>query len=111
MNLIQSHRFFKVRMKLWLYLAICGGMNFNAWTQIAEVSPQVRRSWEDDYTSLKTTLTKPPQQVELSQTGENRPDVAHIQSLIWRRPNPRGGCFARTQALLIISKPFLKHPI
>jgi hypothetical protein len=66
-----------------------------------EVSADVRQSWEDDYASLKAALSKRDNRYALLQTGEQRTDVAHIQSLLWESDRtPADVALRRTAALL-----------
>ena len=47
------------------------------------VPRDIRQSWEDDYASLKAALSKRDNRYALLRTGDERKDVAHIQSLLW----------------------------
>src|SRR5512140_1732214 len=47
---------------------------------VAEASPDVLQSWEDDFASLKVALSKRDNRYALLRKGEERKDVAHIQS-------------------------------
>ena len=83
-------------------------------TSAAEASPDVRgpqtpsiafgglrQSWEDDYASLKAALSKRDNRYALLRTGEQRTDVAHIQSLLWESDRtPADVALRRTAALL-----------
>ena len=68
---------------------------------VAETAPDVRQSWEDDYASLKAALSKRDNPYALLRTGEERKDVAHIQSLLWESDRtPADVALRRTEALL-----------
>jgi len=69
--------------------------------ELPAVSPEVRQSWEDDYASLKAALSNRNNRYALLRTGDERKDVAHIQSLIWRVIElRRTSLYRRTEALL-----------
>jgi hypothetical protein len=77
----------------------------------AEAAPDVRQSWEDDYASLKAALSKRDNRYALLKTGEERKDVAHIQSLIWESDRtPADVALRRTAALLQHLKGLSKAP-
>jgi hypothetical protein len=68
---------------------------------VAEMAPDARQSWEDDYVSLKAALGKRDNPYALLRPGEERPDVAHIQSLLWESDRtPADVALRRTAALL-----------
>jgi hypothetical protein len=70
-------------------------------TPAAEASPDVRQSWEEDYASLKTALSKRDNPYALLRPDEERKDVAHIQSLLWESDRtPADVALRRTAALL-----------
>jgi hypothetical protein len=95
----------------WIVIAACS-LSSNAWAEsagtgpgssapAAEASPDVRQSWEDDYASLKAALSNRDNPYALLRTGEERQDVAHIQSLLWENDRtPADVALRRTAALL-----------
>ena len=67
----------------------------------AEVSPEVRQSWEEDYASLKAALRQRDNPHALLRPGEERKEVADIQSLYWESDRtPADVALRRTAALL-----------
>jgi len=76
----------------WTVIAV-HSLSLNGWAEpsgigpgssarVVEVSADVRQSWEHDCASLKAALSKRDNRYALLKTGEERPDVAHIQSLL-----------------------------
>lgn len=75
------------------------------------VSPEVRRSWEDDYVSLRAALAKRDNPHALLKAGEVRNDVADVQSLLWEGDRtPTDVALRRTEALLRHLKTMPKAP-
>jgi hypothetical protein len=73
--------------------------------------PDVRQSWEDDYASLKTALSKRDNPYALLKPGADRKDVAHVQSLLWETDRtPADVALRRTEALLQHLKSLPKAP-
>ncbi|MHB1309255.1 MAG: hypothetical protein ACYC23_19425, partial [Limisphaerales bacterium] len=67
----------------------------------AEVSPEVRQSWEEDYASLKVALRQRDNPHALLRPGEERKEVADLQSLYWESDRtPADVALRRTAALL-----------
>lgn len=96
---------------LWIILGACL-LSIDAWAEssgvgpgplapIAEASPDVRQSWEDDYASLKAALSKRDNHYALLKTGEERPEVAHVQSLVWESDRTGADVALRRTAALL----------
>ncbi len=99
------------RATLWIVLAAhalsthvlaeSAGIENGSSGPAAETSPDVRQSWEDDYASLKAALSKRDNPYALLRTGDERNDVAHVQSLVWESDRtPADVALRRTEALL-----------
>lgn len=67
----------------------------------AAVSSDVRQSWEDDYASLKAALSRRDNPYALLRRGEERRDVAHIQSLLWESDRTAADVALRRTAALL----------
>lgn len=94
-----------------LVLAESSGIGAGSSAPAAEASPDIRQSWEDDYASLKAALSKRDNRYALLKTGDERKDVAHIQSLIWESDRtPADVALRRTEALLQYLKGLSKAP-
>ena len=94
-----------------LALAELGGIGPGSPAPAAEASADVRQSWEDDYASLKAALSKRDNRYALLRTGDDRKDVAHIQSLLWESDRtPADVALRRTDALLQHLKNLPKAP-
>ena len=75
--------------------------SLGAWAQAAGESPEVRRSWEEDFASLQAALAKRDNPYYLLKSGQIRTDVANIQSLLWETDRtPADVALRRTEALL-----------
>jgi len=98
-------------MTFWIAIAACllscaglaapAEIGPNSSTPAMEVSPDVRQSWEDDYASLKAALSKRDNPHALLRTGEERRDVAHIQSLLWESDRTAADVALRRTAALL----------
>jgi hypothetical protein len=94
-----------------LALAESVGVGPGVAASVAEAAPDVRQSWEDDYASLKAALSKRDNRYALLRKGEERKDVAHIQSLLWESDRtPADVALRRTAALLQHLKGLPKAP-
>jgi hypothetical protein len=82
-------------------LAESAGIGPGSSAPAAETSPDVRQSWEDDYASLKVALSKRDNRYALLRTGEERQDVAHIQSLLWESDRTGADVALRRTAALL----------
>jgi len=92
-------------------LAESAGIGPGSSAPTAEASPDVRQSWEDDYASLKAALSQRDNRYALLRTGDERKDVAHIQSLLWESDRtPADVALRRTAALLQHLKGLPKAP-
>lgn len=79
--------------------------------ELRATSPGVRQSWEDDYASLKSALSKRDNPYALFKAGDERKDVAHVQSLLWQTDRtPADVALRRTEALLQFLKGVPKAP-
>ena len=77
----------------------------------AEASSDVRQSWKDDYASLKGALSNRVNRYALLRTGDDRKDVAHIQSLFWESDRTLADvALRRTSVLLQHLKSLPKAP-
>ncbi len=82
-------------------LAETDGIGFGSARLAAEAPAEVRQSWEDDYASLKTALSRRDNPYAQLRTSEERNDVAHVQSLFWESDRtPTDVALRRTEALL-----------
>ena len=98
-------------MMLWIIIAVqtlclpawagSFGVGPGSSAPVAEASPEVRQSWEDDYASLKAALSKRDNPYALLKQGERRPDVAHIQSLLWESDRTAADVALRRTAALL----------
>jgi hypothetical protein len=94
------------RLRLWpaeVVIALVTGLLVACVTgqDLPAVSSEVRHSWDEDYTSLKAALNSRNNPYALLKTGEERKDVAHIQSLLWPTDRtPVDVALRRTAALL-----------
>ena len=85
--------------------------SFGSWAQAAGESPEVRRSWEDDFAGLQTALAKRDNPYYLLKPGQVRADVANIQALLWETDRtPADVALRRTEALLRHLKSLPKTP-
>ncbi len=94
---------FRLLAGLWFGMGVFGdwGLALTARAAVAEESPDVRQSWEEDYASLKAALTNRANHYAWRRTGEERKDVAHQQSLFWEDDRtPADVALRRSEALL-----------
>jgi hypothetical protein len=79
--------------------------------KLRAASLDVRQSWEEDYASLQAALSKRDNPRALLKMGDERKDVAHIQSLLWESDRtPSDVALRRSEALLRHLKDLPKAP-
>jgi hypothetical protein len=77
------------------------GSGLGTSARAAEPSPEIRRSWEDDYSSLRVALSYRTNRFSLLKAGEPRDDVADVQSLIWESDKTSADvALRRTEAMI-----------
>ena len=90
-----------IRIGCLVVFATAGIVGDHQVAQAQGESPEVVRSWEDDYAALQAAITHRDNPHALLKEGADRKDVANIHSLIWDRDHtPADVALRRMGALL-----------